>query len=611
MRRLLGLRLRALLNRESREDGVAMAMVVGVAAVMMLLVATMSASSVSGLVKSTHDEDWNGAIDAAYAGVADYQGRLANDYTYVQYGNPDSTYGSGNPDRAISLPPVTNDAFGLKKGGTWATVAGSGGAASYRYEVDNSDYSSTGVLRIRATGRVGTTTRSVVADLKQQGFIDYLYFTDYEINRPPLAGNVCGDHDDPPHAWEGRSASCDSIQFIAGDVINGPMHSNDTIVICGGKFTGTVTTSSTILVGTNRYSTTGCNPVNTPNFVAGKPALAPTISMPAGNQKLSQETRTDLPLVQRPGCLYTGPTSITFNGATMTVYSPWTKQTQVSGDPVSAGTHPTMCGTPGDPTKSAADNKNTLAAVGGITIPVLDQNLIYVQDVPSVSTDPNYWGTTYPNKLTAAKYCVGATGSTGAGNGIGFPVASEVPPVGGSTATSDPETTASYGCKSGDVFVKGTFDAALTIGSQRYVYVTGDLKRKDIQSDILGLIGNNIVWVWNPVDSDDDPILTDTGRQIDAAILSAYDSFSVQNYDSNGTRGQLTVNGSIAQKFRGTVGMSSNGKSVSGYTKNYVYDPRLRNIAPPRFLEPTSTSYGINMLVEVKSAFTSDGTAVP
>jgi hypothetical protein len=604
-----------------------MAMVVGVGAVMLLLMATMAASSVSGLLKSSHDEDWNASIAAAYAGVSDYQSRLAADSSYVQYGNPLSTFGA-SATRAIALPPVTNPAFGLDSaavdtgtavstgtavntgtaaiGSTWATVAGSP-AAQYRYEVDNSSYSQTGVVRLRVTGRVGSSVRSIVADLNQKGFIDYLYFTNFEVRDPDLLGtatsNVCSTS---YHAWElttPRPTSC-LIQFLQTDEINGPLHSNDTIVICGGQFDGAVTTSNPTAINGLLYSNSACSPLKTPVFVLTPLAgvtYAKQMVMPSPSSLVLQQ-RTDLPLtVDRPGCLYTGPTSITFSGAFMTVRSPWTVKTQVAGDSNISGTTPSMCGTPGDPSKSQAQNVNTLAGAAGVTIPVLDHNMAYVQAVPASATDPNYWGGVYPNLLSQAAYCTGATPGT-SGNGIGYPVAAEKSPD--QTAGGYP-----YDCLAGDVFTSGGFDASMTVASARYIYVTGDLVRQDTQKDILGLIGTKSIFVFNPVNSSGAAILTDAGRQIDAAMLSVSHSFQVENYAIGGGRGSLTVNGSIAQNYRGTVSKTVSGV-YNGYSKNYVYDPRLRSIAPPKFLSPVSTTFAVNALVEVKSAFTLSGAAV-
>ena len=99
-------------------------------------------------------------------------------------------------------------------------------------------------------------------------------------------------------------------------------------------------------------------------------------------------------------------------------------------------------------------------------------------------------------------------------------------------------------------------------------------------------------------------MLGDSGREIDAAIISVQHSFLVQNYSRGGDRGTLTVKGSIAQAHRGIVRNGSNG-----YIKAYAYDTRLRYLAPPKFLSPVTTSYGVTTQTEVKAAFTSTGAA--
>ncbi|MFF1878187.1 hypothetical protein [Leifsonia sp. NPDC058230] len=604
------------LRRKNGDDGLAMAMVVGIGAVMILLVTSVTSVAISGITKATNDQDWAGAISAAYAGIGDYQSRLANDYSYVQYGNPAALFGKDVPGNSVTLPPTAfaNPAFGVGPTGTWASIAGSndtvGGAnrAFYRYEVDNSKYSSTGILRLRSTGKVGNVTRTIVADLKQQGFIDFLYFTDYEMLDPDINSSTgCT----VAHAWElssARPSNC-VIQFVKADEIKGPLHSNDTLDICGGKFDQTVTSSNTTLKNGVRYTTIGCSPTYTPTDGVGAPlsvGYAKPIGMPATNSKMIQETRTDLPqTVQRPGCLYTGPTTIKFNSdGTMTVRSPWTKKTQIVGDPPTGGSAPADCGTPGDPNKSLSANANTLSGANGQTITItnkiLDHNLVYVQGVvKTVSTDPNYWASNKSPNNNSFK-CVGQT-STDAGNGLDFPRTNEDVP-------NDTAMGKSYDCQAGDVFVQGTVDAAITVAASHYVYVTGDLVREDPQDDILGLVGTGAVWVWNPVDSSGKSLLNNNGRKIEAAILSVAHAFQVQNYTTGGYRGQLQVTGAIAQKFRGTVGT---GNGTTGYTKQYVYDPRLRNIAPPKFLSPVSTTYGVNVLVEVKTAFSPDGTPIP
>ncbi|MGN6426712.1 MAG: hypothetical protein ACTHMF_07835 [Leifsonia sp.] len=571
------------------QRGVALVMVIGIGAILMVLVATALAYSASGLQKARTDQDWNDAMAAAFAGIEEYESRLANDNTYQQYGNPASTFSATS---SVTLPTGVkqNPAFGVGEGESWAAVPGSSGA-SFRYEVDNSKYASTGVLRVRSTGKVGSSIRSIVVNLKQQGFIDFLYFTDYEIQDPALSGAPTSC---VKYYWAGRGSGCSEIAFDSGDVVNGPVHSNDAIRICSAEFTQSVTTAYNPTSG-KRYvakdssgnSCTG-QVFDDPNA----PTYSPVVGMPPTNAAMKNEVRSDLPVdVPRPGCLYTGPTTIVYNSdGTMTIRSPWTKKTNVAGSPPSSGSTPPACGTVGTAT-------GQLGSAGGATIPVPAQNLIFVQNVPTTTTDPNYWAANaFPSVLTACSVsggnvvCKGASNQAN-GNGMGYPMSNEVAP-----------SSNSYQPRNGDVFIKGTLKGAETVYADNYVYVTGDVKYNDPNADILGLVGNNAVFVYNPMNSSNVKLLTDSGRTIDAAILSVAHTFQVQNYNVGGSRGTLTVMGAIAQKFRGIVRNGTNG-----YTKNYVYDPRFRYVAPPKFLSPVSTSYGVSVMVEVKTAFAQNG----
>jgi hypothetical protein len=582
--------IRSLLTRTrgvDEETGMALISVIAISAAVMILVAGMLGSSVSGLVKAQHDQNWDAAMAAAYAGVEDYQSKLANDNTYEQYGNSAAAFSSGSTFTSTD----SNPAFGIGTSGTWATVAGSNGKASYRYEVDNSTYSTSGTLRLRSTGLVGNTTRSIVANLKQQGFIDFMYFTDYEIADPAVSSASCT----PAYAWAVSSRpNCTTIQFAASDTLAGPVHSNDTMQICGTTFTDQVTSSNPAKTGLiYTVPSTSCPK---PSFLTGYPKYSPQIVMPPTNTTMKQETRSDLTAstVPRPGCLYTGPTTITFTSdGKMTVRSPWTKFTNTTGATSNGGNNNSPCGTPGSAT-------GQLGSPAGQSIPVPANNLIFVQTVPTATSDFNY---TAPGKFPTGFTCSNTTGSTGTSNGLGYPAANEAAP---SSSTAAP----SYGCRNGDVFVQGKVHADVTVAADNYVYVVGDLTYANAQTDMLGLVGQNAVWVWNPVNSSN--VLLDTtksNREIDAAILSVAHTFLVQN-NADGLKGTLTVMGAIAQKFRGAVAQGdSSGNVISGYKKNYEYDTRFAFEAPPKFLSPVSTTYGTTSIVEVRPAFNANGSA--
>lgn len=589
--------VRRVLAGSPRDSGLALPLVIGITAVLATLIVAGIALSVGALRASRDDQDWNGALAAAYAGIEEYESRLANDTGYWAYGNPASTYSNPtkSPKSSVALPPATatNPAFGLGTSGTWATVAGSDGSSQFRYEVDNSTYFADGTLRLRSTGRVGDETRTVVADLKQQGFIDFLYFTDYEV-LDPQALNPTSKTNCEIRYPNSRSA-CTEIFFGPMDEIKGPLHTNDAIQTNGNaSFEGKTTTSYQGKNGKNYVQKSGTTAPTFKFASQGDPVFSGTIGMPQTNSEIRKETRYDLKDdVPNPGCLYTGPTSITFHSnGTMTVVSPWTRETNTN-EAGTLGEHPAKCGTPG----STGLGKMANGAYVGQTIDVPANLVVFAQDVPTDKSNVNYSDT--KSSTTAQP---GGPACSASGNNLGYPRANEVVPF-----------AQAYGCRKGDIFVEGTLKGRATLTAENYVYVTGDQKYSDGGTeDMLGLVGQNAVWVYNPMNSSQKPLLNDSSRTIHAAILSVAHTFMVQNYSIGGKRGDLNVKGAIAQKFRGPVANTETDKwgTVSiknGYAKKYVYDERFRNTAPPKFLSPVTTTYGINTWVEVEPAFDGSG----
>ena len=585
------------------ESGVALITVISLSAILIVSITMGLALASTASTKARTDENWDAAGAAAYAGISDYQSRLTNDNTYQKYGDLTAPFTASTGSVNLTLPTGANanPAFGYGASGTWAPVAGASGNRAFRYEVDNSLYANQGLIRLLATGRSGDVTRSILATVRQKGFLDYLYFTDYETQDPALTGSVQAQCE-LYYPTRVDSNCGQAIQFGTSEVVNGPLDSNDALYICGGDFKGPVTS---FYATAPYYRNCGAA-----TFEAGVPQHGDKLVMPPTNTAMKQETRGDLTTttVPRPGCLYTGPTSIVFNAdGTMTVRSPWTRAVNTSA--TAPMTNP-ACGTPGRGT----NNGTTLGSDAGQTITVPPQNLIYVQTVPAVSTDPNYWAT---GAVPYAGFSCPANG-----NGIGYPYTT-VTGTAPNTVTTTESITATgtgnnyYGCQAGDAFIQGNVHGQVTIAAENYVWITGDLKYTDKASDVLGLVGQNAIWVWNPIvtvktctrtscsTGAAKNLLTDSGREIDAAMLSVQHTFQVQNFNQGGSRGQLTVLGAIAQKFRGTVGTA--GSSPTGYLKNYSYDVRLRNIAPPKFLQAVSTTYGITQYAEVAPVFNAAG----
>jgi hypothetical protein len=151
-----------------------------------------------------------------------------------------------------------------------------------------------------------------------------------------------------------------------------------------------------------------------------------------------------------------------------------------------------------------------------------------------------------------------------------------------------------------DLWVQGNYSSSLTLASENDIIVNGNLTRSG--NVTLGLIPNNFVRVYHPVTNRNGNACTNaagtpTNMRIDAAILSLAHSFIVDNYFCGAPLGTLSVNGAIAQKFRGPVG--TGGTNIAtGYAKAYSYDDRLKYINPPHFLSPVQAPWDLMRFTE-------------
>jgi hypothetical protein len=161
----------------------------------------------------------------------------------------------------------------------------------------------------------------------------------------------------------------------------------------------------------------------------------------------------------------------------------------------------------------------------------------------------------------------------------------------------------------GNVYVKGNYSGQLTIAAQNHIIINGSISRTN-SSGMLGLIANNFVRIYHPYcpPVSGTPSCFSTTAQtarndcdgengagtlydpdIDAAILAIEHSIIVDHYDCGEDLGDLNVEGALAQKYRGPVGIAGG----SGYLKNYVYDDRLHYIEPPSFIDPQPAQWVI------------------
>jgi type II secretory pathway pseudopilin PulG len=465
------------------------------------------------------DQDSKTATAAAQAGIDEYLSRLNATPDYYLKANVDAA----------------NPAF--TGGQTIPGTGSAGGTFTYRLLTTASSTAQDGLVRLQVAGKSRNVTRTLTASLRTKGFLNQIYFSDFEVGDPALTNTStnCGKY-----YYSGRSSlnGCSEIQWTGGDTVRGPLHSNDALQINGAvNFTNRVTETAWPATKNAASGTKTWWGTAAAGSLSGyTPHYADPIAMPDTNTTLAAYTTPGANGTSTgPGCYYTGATKITFAGKYMSVTSPNTSLTAT----------PARC-RPG--------------------ASVLVPPVIYVDETSSTCT------------------------------GVGYPATSEV--ASGSADTSywtsnGSSKTTNYRCGRGTAFISGTVDTQVTVASADDIVITGDLKVADNLggTDVIGLIADNNVWIYHPVNSSSANLLTTPVRTVQAAILSVSHSFVVQNWALGSPLGTLNVSGAIAQKFRGPVGTGSGSTIATGYYKNYVYDPRLAYLQPPYFLAPASNQW--------------------
>lgn len=323
------LRLKLLRMRMKAEEGYTMIAVLGAMTFVTLLGGAALAATNGDLNLVKRDLDSKRAYEAAQAGIANYAYHLNNDNSYwarcTTVPAPHAVNQMGSTANRLDVPGATDAEYAIEliprtgqsscsTSDPIGTMLESGGA-------------NTGSFRIRATGWAGNAKGSVVATFKRASFLDYIYFTQLETSDPVTYGFPPGSQAEAgaysqcsKFIREGRYSQampntggqfCNKIVFVSGDTINGPLHTNDALMICGTPTFGR-SPADAIEVSSPPQGWTGeCGGGDSPQFVGPFITNAPVLTPPPTNGKLQT--------IAGPSYTYTGQTSITLNGNNMTV----------------------------------------------------------------------------------------------------------------------------------------------------------------------------------------------------------------------------------------------------------------------------------------------------
>jgi hypothetical protein len=572
------------------------------------------------------------AYRAMQAGVNEYTSEANSNPDYVLcnayiYKGTTYTSASSNNMTLVGSPTTRNLSGGLCTGpavGSWTSVpnlATTKGPPAWFLYGSPSIYSCTGGtskcpatiwVSMQVVGAAGFTkdmsydTGTVTFD-PQNGFLLNLWWLNYDQQDPASLGNnvTC------TYYWANGDAlkpGCANVDFITGESLTGNVFSNDSIFICG---TPTINGAASTGDPSNYFvDDSGCG-TTVPSGTYTEAKNQPIEPIPEDDSVLGA-------VAAQAGCVYEGPTEFQLaqNGSSNSLYptTQWgmdvtTPDTPNRGNPSTTASN--------DADNDTGNSNPCVPDSSGGWIPYPSNGVVFVENCSAGNSICN--GSNPYNPLSFY-------------------------------GTNNSQEFGTYGPTEGDAIVEGTVQGPLTIAAQNDVVVAGNVcyqswtncgtaPSTQTTADVLGLIAYNYVELNHPVSctsydrsgncnqytnasacpNNEAPMgpgtsldcslspgnsgtYPNTGATyIDAAILALNHQFWVNYFDQGNAMGNIEINGSISEDWRGPVGtFNNNGQITTGYSKQYDYDPRLEYISPPQYLNPGTSSWALGSLSSSK-----------
>jgi hypothetical protein len=286
------------------EQGFSLVVVLVALTVGSLLTIAALAAATGDLPGARKSQDRKAAYAAAESGLDYYKYKLSlnNDLWKTCY-------------TATRTVPNTNESYTI----TPLPANGRTACSTASPEASMID-SRTGSFRMRATGTAGGVKRSIVATFRRKSFLDFIYYTTFETTDPPLYPTPSSSRSaiwaaancQQPRA--SRPSDCDDIQFASADRINGPLHTDDDLLVCGGTTLGRVGQSPPDEIevsgpppGWNRAGGGSCS--GSPTWNGTLLANVTAMGMPSSNASLAAAA----------GLTLSGTTNIVLKGDVMDV----------------------------------------------------------------------------------------------------------------------------------------------------------------------------------------------------------------------------------------------------------------------------------------------------
>ncbi len=309
----------------------------------LLLVATFTAAN-GEIHLSATDTSQKKAYYAALAGIENYENHLTEDGNYLTYcTNPPVANTALNQVGETTHRTVIRDEEGKSLNEEYAIqLLPAESAPANDRKCDPSNLVATmleekspgavGTFRIESTGYSGGSRRTLVANFRNANFVSFVWYTKFETGDPAIYGEPLKEKEPATYYTEcskfygerpadgGTPRRCINNFFINGESVNGPMHTEDHVGVCGAPVFGR-TENDRIEFGhvyneagkEEGYSGEGVCSEAKPVF-KGKhvpPKEVVSIEPPPGDEELKH--------IVEPAYEYTGKTEIILEGGTMTV----------------------------------------------------------------------------------------------------------------------------------------------------------------------------------------------------------------------------------------------------------------------------------------------------
>jgi Tfp pilus assembly protein PilX len=294
-------------DRLGAESGFTMIVALGVLVVTALLAAAVFTTVSSDAFLTRADLDGKRAYAAAQAGLQEYLYQLNDNAATSSWWETCSN----DTASSVAVPGSTSETY------SYQPVPANGQTACVSTNpVGSLIDTTTGTLRMAFTGTSGQATRTVVASFKTLSPLSFLWYTVYETEDNSLPGATgCNQfyYNDP--SLPTTNPNC-VINWVTGDVMNGPMYTQDQFYVPSGNSPqfGRLNSQDAIA---SQVPTSGSNDICALSQCYGakisnrEPDVSPQVPLPHDNGNLQADATAH-------GLAVTGTTTLTVSGNTAT-----------------------------------------------------------------------------------------------------------------------------------------------------------------------------------------------------------------------------------------------------------------------------------------------------